>query len=99
MPRTIDTPIIISQLNRWEITAVHIYLQPAPRCVIEIARGYVDGEEITTIDVLTHEVAGETMLTAMQTPTSGGAIYTELKAMLYARCVADGIIPAEAVDA
>lgn len=98
MPRLIGEPIVLSQINQYEITGVHIYLKPAPRCAIEIARGYSEGDELTPVDIVTHPVEGAPMLAAMSTLTSGDTMYNDLRAMLYARCVADGVIPADAVE-
>lgn len=98
MPRMIETPIVLSQVNHYQITGVNLHLRAAPSCTIQIDRGHKQGNTLTPVDTVYHTVSGAPMLQAMQAATSGDAIYDELKALLYAQCVADGVIPAEAVD-
>ena len=99
MPRQTEQPTILSQINHYMIEALHIYLEPTPHAVIEVARSFADGDDITLIDVLTHQVAGQAFVTEMTAATTGGSMYDEIKARLYVRCIADGVIPADATEA
>lgn len=73
--------------------------EAAPFARIDLQRTLIDSEdgESDLGDVM-HFVRGTALATAMASVTSGGTIYDEMKALLYAQCVADGVVPENATD-
>jgi hypothetical protein len=86
---------------RYEITKVVFIREEAddPVGYIEVRRTLIepDGAE-TPLGPVTHYVRAAEVTLDLATVTTGGTLYDEVRAVLYARLVADGIVPADATD-
>lgn len=100
MPRLSPTAHIITQCNLYIIEAFHTYLGSHPQIEIIIRRGFRDddGDDTWFDPPISHTISGTALAAELGAPTSGAPLYSELKNRLYARCVTDGIIPADAQD-
>jgi len=100
MPLTVETPIIISQVNSWRIQAIHLSLprDGLPSCTIEVVPGYDDGTTITEAEVINHRLADQDFLADYTSVLTGETAYDAIKRIAYARLKADGVVPEDAVE-
>jgi hypothetical protein len=99
MPLIVETPVILAQVNRWSVKRLVIETEDEPYCEIHVRRMYDDGSTVRTVDIPTVTIAGAEFVEEFSALTSGGTLYHEVRARVYALLRARGVVPDGAVEA
>lgn len=94
------TPIVIAQINCWDVLAAEIVNDPAnPQMITTIRYGYSPdgGVTINWIGQDRAVLNGEGLLTAWAQPPLGATIYEAVINAIVGHFVTAGVIPADAV--
>ena len=97
-----EEPIVTERINLWTVRALELILPEAPdpiRMVVTLATGYDDGENTAWLREQYIEIPSADVLAAWAAPiTSGISIYEAVKTSLYTWLIANGHIPADAME-
>jgi len=96
----VDGPKVSKELTHFHIHSLHIALNPnnAQQAAIKVqfSKGYMNGDAYVVVETESALLQGPALLEAMQTATTGGTLYDEVRKAVWALLMAGGHIPAGA---
>lgn len=90
-----QTPIPITQVNRWEVVGIQVWLNNTPTFTSHVRRGYDDGNGVVWLNEEPIPVAlsGEALVTLWEQAPQGTTLFESVITAVHAYLISIGMIP------